>query len=77
MDDRRTGGPFELVDAIVWFTVRQVNQKIRIKKTHLRVYNDLKDSKNGWSSVGVADSAVAIKSSKTSFGGWGRDICAS
>jgi hypothetical protein len=30
---------------------------------HLRVYSNLKDSKNGWSSSsgGVADSAVAMK----------------
>ena len=46
-------------------------------KTHLRVYNNLKDSKNGWSSGGVADSAVAIKSSSTSFCGCVWDICAS
>jgi hypothetical protein len=46
----------------------------RKKQTHLRVYNDLNDSKYGWSSRGVAESAVAIKSSRTSFGGVGSAI---
>lgn len=44
------------------------------KQTHFRVYNDLNDSKYGWSSRGVAESAVAIKSSRTSFGGVGSAI---
>lgn len=42
--------------------------------THLRVYNVLNDSKNGWSSAGVADSAVVMNSSRTSLGGAGSDI---
>lgn len=39
--------------------------------THLRVCSVRKDSKYGWSSGGVADSAVPINSSRTSFGALG------
>ena len=31
MDDRRTGEVFELIDAIVWFTVRQSESKKKTK----------------------------------------------